>query len=94
MAEYIDRTQIKWYGCDHEGKECIDSGGDCAKCFFGNCDHDEVMNMKPADVAPVIHAKWEHDNYGHIYCSYCKADSLTTHKSLYCPACGAKMDKE
>ena len=46
------------------------------------------------ELKPVIHAKWEHDNYGHIYCSYCKADSLTTHKSLYCPACGAKMDKE
>lgn len=58
MAEYIDRTQIKWYGCDHEGRACIPSGGHCEKCFFGTCDHDEVMSIKPADVAPVVHGKW------------------------------------
>ena len=51
MAEYIDRTQIKWYGCDFEGgKACCKNQGDCSKCIHGNCDHDEVMNIPLANV--------------------------------------------
>lgn len=51
MAEYIDRTQIKWYGCDFEGgKACCKNQGDCSKCIHGNCDHDEVMNIPHANV--------------------------------------------
>lgn len=101
MAEYIDRTQIKWYGCDHEGKACIPSDGHCEKCYFGTCNHDEVMNIPPADVAPVIHAHWieriERDDYSDyeeewLECSNCQyTDSERPHN--FCPHCGAKMDE-
>lgn len=105
MAEYIDRTQIKWYGCDHEGRACIPSSGHCEKCFFGTCNHDEVMSIKPADVAPIIHAEWAHqydDYFDWWECTNCGyggegemqfAEGVDV-RTNYCPNCGAKMDKE
>lgn len=50
-----------------------------------------------ADVAPVVHAKWEtgyHDELGNYVwpCSNCKRESEEL--SPYCNNCGAKMDLE
>lgn len=46
-AELIDRRQIKWYGCDHEGRikgiNC--DTADCSKCFHATVEHDEVMSL-------------------------------------------------
>lgn len=46
-AELIDRRQIKWYGCDHEGRikgiNC--ETADCSKCFYATVEHDEVMSL-------------------------------------------------
>lgn len=58
------------------------------------------------DVAPVIHAHWETDNYGYailneeghtlylagVPCSRCHVTGQTNWN--YCPNCGAKMDEE
>lgn len=46
-AELIDRRQIKWYGCDHEGhiKGINCDTADCSKCFFATVEHDEVMSL-------------------------------------------------
>lgn len=58
--------------------------------------YNTVQNMPTADVALVIHAKWEiggvHGNgvIGNWKCSACKGVSLKD--SAFCPHCGAKME--
>lgn len=53
----------------------------------------ELMEVAPADVAPVRHGHWividaeEPRRYG---CSECKR--LSWHMENYCPFCGSKMD--
>ena len=58
-----------------------------------------VEDIKPADVAPVVHAHWiRHENADEIdgyevpmfECSKCRA--WKEDDSDYCPDCGAKMD--
>ena len=46
-AELIDRRQIKWYGCDHEGhiKGINCDTADCSKCFYATVEHDEVTSL-------------------------------------------------
>ena len=62
-------------------------------------EYDEVLKIlgrkEPADVAPVIHARWEKDNTHSIHCWKCSNCSMH-HRAMYdyCPSCGAKMDKE
>lgn len=95
MAEYIDRkaaiaaVKLIIGDQDHECKAMMD--------FYH-----ALWNIPAADVAPVAHGKWEHDeryeDWADQYlCSVCKYRALTDgdyiHKlSAYCPTCGAKMD--
>lgn len=58
-----------------------------------------VKSMPSADVAPVIHAKWEYhggDDDMNLYgfCSNCHKDyeEDLANEFDYCPKCGAKMD--
>lgn len=98
-AELIDRRQIKWYGCDHEGhiKGINCDTADCSKCFFATVEHDEVMSL------PVYRIPDSAENKGiHNWrCSICgqtlpamgyvgKADFMATHFK-FCPNCGADM---
>lgn len=54
-----------------------------------------LNNIPPADVAEVVHAKWEISSDGYYpYCSHCKTEPENGVMSKYCPECGAKMDKE
>lgn len=53
-----------------------------------------VENFTSADVAPVVHGKWD-DSFDSItpYCSVCgMSHSCMRRTPLYCPNCGAKMD--
>ena len=61
---------------------------------------DDLMEIPPADVAPVRHGRWlgwgksgtpTYENYG--TCSVCGEDAeiYTEHRN-YCQNCGAKMD--
>lgn len=53
----------------------------------------EVNPVRPADVAPVVHAQWIEDESGIIICPECKRGyNLIAKFTNYCPACGAKMD--
>ena len=68
---------------------------------------DEIDSVPAADVAPVVHGRWisweeagnfipSPDRYECSVCHYaeqrlCNGDDML---SLYCPNCGAKMDKE
>ena len=62
--------------------------------FFSNALMEEIKVIPAADVAPVIHSKWEIccDGY-YPYCLNCKAEPPGREMTKYCPNCGAKMDK-
>ena len=59
-----------------------------------------MVANEPADVAPVVHGKWEFRPFyngtsrGAIECSLCKCAFEGSVGFNYCPNCGAKMDGE
>ena len=73
-----------------------------------NCTWDDIWSTEyvlksvpAADVAPVVHARWERmrrcsDAYGTIKatCQACKTQQRLGDYSDYCPKCGARMDGE
>lgn len=60
----------------------------------------EIVALPPAaDVAPVVHGRWERDADGDWYCTncdevvaICESGRERTYRKPYCPNCGAKMD--
>lgn len=92
MAEFIDREEIykAMSGLDWQ---------DLLPCHFK-----EIVDEIPvADVAPVVHAHWEHhddDLYaggGYNECTFCGwriSDWIFVSVPNYCPNCGARMDEE
>ena len=61
--------------------------------FFSDTLMEEIKVIPAADVAPVVHSKWEIccDGY-YPYCLNCKAEPPGREMTKYCPNCGAKMD--
>lgn len=61
----------------------------------------EIVASPPAaDVAPVVHGRWERDADGDWYCTncdevvaICESGRERTYRKPYCPNCGAKMDE-
>lgn len=63
-----------------------------------------IEDSTPADVAPVVHGKWEHPHWHNsthcMNCSVCKQEAQHGEfrgvEKFYpiCPNCGAKMDLE
>lgn len=54
----------------------------------------EIRNIPhAADVAPVVHSKWEIccDGY-YPYCKNCGEEPKSGKMTKFCPNCGAKMD--
>lgn len=100
MSKYVDVENI--------------SVSDCAEIWECYCTEDgprivtpvdDLRYLPEADVAPVVHGKWEHDhvdmvggNFAVVRCSICsyKAYAIADHvrNGNYCPSCGAKMDLE
>ena len=69
------------------------------KCdYCGTADYIYMIeDMPAADVAPVVHGRWEEASDGDgIVCPFCRTDFCTiiydTEYFNYCPNCGAKMD--
>lgn len=58
-----------------------------------NAAYEAIQSEPAADVAPVVHSKWEIccDGY-YPYCLNCKAEPPGREMTKYCPNCGAKMD--
>ena len=88
MDDYIKREQAL---------KLIESGGTWG--WSKNALYDEMKNLPAADVAPVVHGKWElrHEGYGHYWeCSVCHTNPCiyVTRNTKFCPNCGAKMDLE
>lgn len=59
----------------------------------------ELRDVAAADVAPVVHGRWEQDADGDWYCTncdevvaICDSGKNRTYRKPYCPNCGAKMD--
>lgn len=60
----------------------------------------EIIESVPtADVAPVVHGRWERDEDGDWYCTncyevvaICESGRERTYRKPYCPNCGARMD--
>lgn len=55
---------------------------------------EKVQNIPAADVAEVVHGKWDDSLDGITpYCSICgRSHKLMVRTPNYCPNCGAKMD--
>ena len=96
MAEYIRRE---------DAIKCIE--GQCVDWkMWGNYESegtlieaysaiDDLMEIPPADVAPVRHGWWIYDHWCEFKCSVCGEFSNSKPyrgKENYCPNCGAIMD--
>ena len=71
------------------------------KCdYCGTADYIYMIeDMPAADVAPVIHARWEKRGSS-WYCTHCgigyriTCGNIPASRHKYCPNCGAKMDEK
>ena len=89
MDEYISRRELlARYDAEHEGTP-------------GRAR--ELIKQAPAaDVAPVRHGRWEFPIFAdsddeldpRLKCSECGSVEAAFARWNYCPACGARMDKE
>jgi len=95
-AEYIDRDELYSALFAMNGKN--GNGWDMVEVL------ELVENFPFADVAPVVHAHWIHDESGwewdnYYQCSACKNEFMfnegtpAENDAAYCPYCGAKMDE-
>ena len=94
MAEYIDRDAlVRQIICNMA--EYVGAPDDVLKhddqCNYAiSC----VESVPAADVAPVVHGRWDENGY----CINCGKHapfwsvSSCYYKSSYCPSCGARMD--
>lgn len=107
MDEYIDRGTFKESVEERYCKPCKEEGKDYDGCLCRACWVDDMLDevdcFQPADVAPVVHGRWEDSTdewFGtDVYtCSKCRESYVlvegTPKQNLwyYCPNCGAKMD--
>ena len=58
--------------------------------------YEEIQAIPAADVALVVHARWDDSLDGITpFCTACGCSHrCLIRRPLYCPNCGAKMDKE
>ena len=55
----------------------------------------DIGNIKPVDVAPVRHGRWERTADGAALCTACKRKTNPSQYGYaFCGLCGAKMDLE
>lgn len=82
MPRYVDVDKYLSDDFCDEHDNCT-KWEDCFLCWVKKAEE---------DVAPVVHAKWEHKDgiYGVVYCSHCDFE-LKGNNTNYCPYCGAKM---
>lgn len=91
MKEYIKRAAIlKSLGYDEKRRADVLPGST----------FDIVLKEPAAEVAEVRHGRWEKFStasgiISRVRCSVCAGTQPLTFESMpYCPACGARMDKE
>lgn len=80
MTEYITKEQA--YMCMLENWD-----GDMLPG-----DYDDLLReIPPADVAPVVQARWVEDKCAFMHCSRCGYENDWEWETPYCPHCGARM---
>lgn len=97
MAEYIEREAAIAY-IREQSEECQKAfeefGGESG--IYADAYNDlaeDFYRIPAADVAPVVHARWDEDGSGIIICPKCnRGYNLVPQFTHYCPNCGAKMD--
>lgn len=105
MDEYIDRGTFKESVEERYCKPCKAEGKDHNGCWCRACWVDDMLDevdcFQPADVAPVVHGRWEWLGPNRLVtdcmcgtCSACKVRSKYIVNTMLCPNCGAKMDLE
>jgi hypothetical protein len=95
MAEYIDREALI-----AEFKRMKLGENSFIERVFADGVYAIIEQFHAADVAPVVHGRWEYDlptinTYGQLRCSICNwwtLDPSVDRSYSYCPNCGAKMD--
>lgn len=103
MSEYICKEdlikRLEQRFCKPCKEQKLDAGGIvCRACNVADA-LDEINDFIPADVEPVVHARWIKQN-GYTECSNCAywyhSDETeeSDDRSIGCPNCRAKMDKE
>jgi len=91
MAEYINRKALLQKAWDADTRigyvQVVDVG--------------DILDMPVADVAPVVHGRWEWLGPNRLVtdcmcgtCSACKVRSKYIVNTMLCPNCGAKMDEK
>lgn len=103
MTEYINKAEaLKKQYCIRRASLSLVTN-DFNKVYARVVDAMDIEEIPPADVVPVIHARWRYtDAYPHqVYCSNCNKKFLPNMEWIgiyniptnYCPCCGAKMDE-
>ena len=93
MPEYIRKQAVLNLIDDLEFGNAIASDYDKVHEFQKL--YDAVESIPPADVAPVVHARWIEDEYAYATCSHCGYEmEHPEEKTPYCPQCGARMEGE
>lgn len=104
MVEYIPREAAVTV-CDGQYKECLRKSDFCGDTVAWNICAD-IKAIPAADVAPVVHGRWEWADDGYCRCSECRQrapvvygaliedyqDEPQTVMTYFCPHCGAMMD--
>lgn len=98
MAEYIDREELMKFPIrrDHYDKE----HGNEHFIYGIETVLEYAENLPAADVAQVVHGKWEYisqtlNTLSQLRCPFCgwwSLDPSVDGAYNYCPNCGAKMD--
>lgn len=91
MAEYIERAAVVKIA---EKRGLANGLGLGWHSELADCAAREISELPSADVAPVVHGRWD-DSFDGItpYCSVCgRSHRMMTRTPNYCPNCGAKMD--
>lgn len=100
MNEYIDRDALRQAVLESQHNNPHPRG---MAHIAHDCEHAHFVAMiarfPAADVAPVVHGRWEQDADGDWYCTncdevvaICESGRERTYRKPYCPNCGAKMD--
>jgi hypothetical protein len=94
MAEYIEREALI---AKFKQMELGEHG--LVERLFADGVYAVIAAFPSADVAPVVHGRWEQDADGDWYCTncdevvaICESGRERTYRKPYCPNCGAKMD--
>lgn len=101
MDEYIERKKLEeaFDNADHDICESYPDG--YSDWGFGRENVRDVIRSVPAaDVAPVVHGRWEYipqtlNTLSQLRCPFCRwwsFDPSIDGVYNYCPNCGAKMD--